>query len=182
MRIIAGVAKGRRLKSPDTKETRPVTDRVREAVFSSIGEWVEGATVLDLYAGSGSFGLEALSRGAKSGTFVESGRKALAALRANVDSLGLGGTVVGSTVQDFLRRSDERFDLVFIDPPWPMGSAQLAVDLADLDRLVGVQAEIITSRRQGDDLPESPKNWSVATDRRYGDTRIVRYEKQAGDG
>ena len=84
MRIIAGQARGRRLRAPDTKGTRPVTDRVREAVFSSIGSWVEDALVADLYAGSGSFGLEALSRGAQSAVFVERGRKAAKTLRANV--------------------------------------------------------------------------------------------------
>jgi 16S rRNA (guanine966-N2)-methyltransferase len=179
MRIITGVAKGRRLVAPDTPTTRPVTDRVREAVFSIIGAWVEGARVLDLYAGSGAFGLEALSRGATSATFVEQGQQALAALRANIESASLGGTVVTSSVQDFLERSGASFDLVFIDPPWDMASADLGSDLAELDRLVAPDGEVILSRRHGDDTPVSPLRWQVATDRRYGDTRILRYVKEA---
>ncbi|MGH8912116.1 MAG: RsmD family RNA methyltransferase, partial [Acidimicrobiia bacterium] len=94
MRIITGAAKGRRLAAPNTDRTRPATDRVREALFSAVGAWVEDADVLDLYAGSGSYGLEALSRGAESATFVEKGRQAIDALRANVASVGLGGTIV----------------------------------------------------------------------------------------
>jgi 16S rRNA (guanine966-N2)-methyltransferase len=178
MRIISGKAKGRRLVAPDTPATRPVTDRAREAVFSMVGGWVEEAVVLDLYAGSGSFGLEALSRGATAATFVESGNRALEALRKNINGVGLGGTLVTSKVSDFLEQSNGGYDLVFIDPPWDMASSVLANDLTALDRLLGTRAEVILSRRHTDTLPEAPPNWSVATDRRYGDTRIVRYEKE----
>lgn len=182
MRIIAGEAGGRRLVAPDTQDTRPVTDRVREAVFSIIGGWVEGAVVLDLYAGSGSFGLEALSRGAEEATFVESERKALIALKDNVETINLGGVIVRSTVQNFVKRSEGAFDLVFMDPPWAMSSEEMSRDLADLERLLGPKAEIIVSRRYTDDPPEIPKNWRVATDKRYGDTRIFRYKKETEDG
>jgi 16S rRNA (guanine966-N2)-methyltransferase len=121
MRIITGRAKGRRLAAPDTDTTRPATDRVREAVFSAIGPWVEDADVLDLYAGSGSYGLEALSRGAASAVFVERGRAAIEALRSNVATVGLGGTVVATEVDSFLRAPGSRtYHLVFIDPPWDL--------------------------------------------------------------
>ncbi|HEX6219982.1 MAG TPA: 16S rRNA (guanine(966)-N(2))-methyltransferase RsmD [Acidimicrobiia bacterium] len=177
MRIIAGKAGGRRLKAPDTKGTRPATDRVREAVFSSIGNWVEGSVVADLYAGSGSFGLEALSRGAVSAVFVENGRKALQALRANVGAVGLGGTIIESTVQDYLKRANHHFHLAFLDPPWPASTEQMEEDLANLDRLLFPSAEIVVSRRHTDRPPVPPENWRVAADKRYGDTRIIRYEK-----
>ena len=179
MRIITGKAKGRRLAAPDTPATRPVTDRVREAVFSILGTWIQEASVLDLYAGSGSFGLEALSRGAASATFVENGHRALDALRANIQTVALGGTVVTSAVRDFLERSSGKFDLVFIDPPWDLPSAELGLDLVALDPLLVPEAEVVLSRRHTDEAPPSPPNWRVATDRRYGDTRIVRYEKEA---
>lgn len=181
MRIIAGKAGGRRLKSPDTRGTRPVTDRAREAVFSSIGNWVVDASVGDLYAGSGSFGLEALSRGAGSAVFVESGRKAIQALRENIDIVGLGGTVIEGAVRDYLRRANHRFHLVFVDPPWDLPTRELEADLADLDRLLLPGAEVVISRRRADPAPEPPETWRVATDKCYGDTRIVRYEKAEGD-
>ena len=179
MRIIAGAAKGRRLIAPDTKETRPVTDRVREAVFSIVGPWVEEARVLDLYAGSGSFGLEALSRGAQAATFVENGHNALAALRRNIETVGLGGTVISSTVADYLGRSTGTYDLVFTDPPWTQPTTVMNVDLDRLDSLLATPAEVVVSRRHSDDQPTIPVTWGVATDRRYGDTRIFRYAKES---
>lgn len=178
MRIITGKAKGRRLVAPDTRETRPVTDRVREAVFSMIGPVVVGASVLDLYAGSGSFGLEALSRGAAGVTFVENGPRALEALRKNIVVVGLGGTVVSAAVGTFLGRSNGGFDLVFVDPPWSMSSSELGHHLIALAPLLNPGAEVVLSRRHSDEAPEMPVDWRVATDRRYGDTRIIRYENQ----
>lgn len=177
MRIIAGFARGRRLKAPDTKGTRPATDRVREAVFSSIGDRVVDAAVADLYAGSGSFGLEALSRGARSATFVENGRKAIAALRANVEAVGLGGEVVRSPVRDFLDRSDQVFHLIFMDPPWDQATEVMESELVSLDRHLHRDGEVIVSRRHGDRAPSAPETWLVAADKRYGDTRILRYTK-----
>ena len=181
MRIIAGEAGGRKIKSPDTRGTRPVTDRVREAVFSTIGSWVVDSVVCDLYAGSGSFGLEALSRGASSAVFVENGRKALAALRQNVAAIGLGGTIIESTVQGYLDRANHRFHLVFMDPPWDQPTSQMEEDFAKLDRLLLPNAEVVVSRRHTDQRPEPPETWRVATDKRYGDTRIIRYEKIESD-
>ena len=177
MRIIGGEARGRRLKAPDTDATRPVTDRVREAVFSAIGSWVEKSDVADLYAGSGSFGLEALSRGAASAQFVESGRKALKALSDNIETLQLGGVVHSRSVRDFLEGCQDRFHLVFIDPPWPLATEVLEEDLRLLDPLLTPNAEVVLSRRHDDRVPEPPKTWRVAAEKRYGDTRILRYEK-----
>ena len=177
MRIIAGSARGRRLKAPDTDATRPATDRVREAVFSSIGSWVEDADVADLYAGTGSFGLEALSRGARSAVFVENARKALAVLKDNIETLGLGGTLVSGTVVDYLNRSKDLFDLVFMDPAWPLETEQMEVEMTLLDRLLRPDGEVVVSRRHTDRIPSPPKTWRLAAEKLYGDTRILRYEK-----
>lgn len=164
-------------------DTRPATDRVREAVFSSIGRSVVGAHVLDLYAGSGSFGLEALSRGALEATFVESARKALTALRSNIEAIGLGGTIVRGKVETFLRESDELFHLVFMDPPWHQGTGVMERQLVELDRLLHPGGEVVVSRRHTDRVPEIPENWRVAANKRYGDTRILRYAKaESEDG
>lgn len=181
LRIIAGSAKGRKLTAPDTKATRPATDRVREALFSMIGAQVEGARVLDLYAGSGSYGLEALSRGAATATFVESGRAALVALKHNIETLGLGGRVVASRVENYLGRDPDTFDLVFIDPPWELDHFEMGRQMTALEPFLAGSATILISRRHGDPTPPNPETWRVATDRRYGDTRIVRYEKVSED-
>ncbi|MEP7028442.1 MAG: 16S rRNA (guanine(966)-N(2))-methyltransferase RsmD [Candidatus Eisenbacteria bacterium] len=122
MRIIAGRFKGRALGAPRGLATRPTSDRVREALFSILGD-VEDLPVLDLYAGSGALGLEALSRGAVSATFVEEARAPLLALRANVAELGVSdqATVIGADVRAAIRRlarESARFGIVFADPPY----------------------------------------------------------------
>lgn len=121
MRIIAGQARGIPLKTP-THNTRPTTDRVREAIFSMLGESVEGARVLDLFAGSGSLGLEALSRGAVSALFVDQQRQAVEVIRENLTKSRLTGAHVRQgdvfKVLDDLAEAHFEFDLVFADPPY----------------------------------------------------------------
>lgn len=181
MRIIAGQARGRRLKAPDTPATRPATDRVREALFSSLGDLVVGAVVADLYAGSGSLGLEALSRGAESAVFVENGRRALFALEDNIEAVGLGGKVMKTTVKSFLDRGQGGFDLVFMDPPWDQSTSVMNQEMVLLDPLVEPGATVIVSRRHTDPDPRPPQNWHLATEKRYGDTKIFRYLKARDD-
>lgn len=182
MRIITGSAKGRRLMAPHTHRTRPATDRVREAVFSAIGGWVSGADVVDLYAGSGSYGLESLSRGAASATFVEKGRVAIEALRSNIEAVGLGGTIIASDVEAFLREPGRSsYDLAFIDPPWSLPTDTVERQLAALDNVMRDGGEVVVSRREGDRGPSVPLRWRVVTDRRYGDARIYRYRKETAD-
>lgn len=178
MRIIAGTAKSKRLVAPDVDTTRPVTDRVREAVFNMLGPWVEDGVVADLYAGSGSFGLEALSRGAATALFVESGRAAIGALTKNIDRVGLGGTVIAQDVAVFVRTNEEKFHLVFIDPPWDLATPILTDQLALVDTMLLPDAEVVLSRRHTDDPPSPPPGWKTLTDRSYGDTRVFRYEKE----
>jgi len=123
MRIIAGEHRGRRIAAPPGRGTRPMLDRVREALFSTLGEIVHGARVLDLCAGSGSLGLEALSRGAQSARLVERDRKTLAVLRSNVEALCAGERaeiVAGDALEpSSWGGADARYELVFFDPPYP---------------------------------------------------------------
>jgi 16S rRNA (guanine966-N2)-methyltransferase len=121
MRIVAGDLKGRRLVSPPAVTTRAATERIRESLFAMLEPVIEGARVLDLFAGAGSLGLEALSRGAARATFVERDRSALAAIRANVASTGVAdrARVVAADVTSFLAgRTDGPYDLVLCDPPF----------------------------------------------------------------
>ena len=177
VRIVAGTRKGHRIAAPPGVVTRPTGDRVREAVFSIVGP-VEGAAVLDLFAGSGAMGLEALSRGAASCVFVERDRAAARVIQANLEKLGLTGAVVSSRdVASALR--DERargraYDLVLVDPPYGEWETHATV-LADLvpavlapDALVVVE----TSARVEADLP-----LPVVTARRYGSARITVFSR-----
>ena len=180
MRVIAGEFRGRRLVAPDTAATRPVTDRVKEAVFSSLADTVDEAEVLDLYAGAGSFGIEALSRGARHATFVENGRRALDALRRNLETVGAGdrATVIPTSVERFLDEHSGTFDLVFCDPPWPVDTDTLTGILEQLGSRLAEHARVIVSRRATDTIPW-PHGLRIDAERRYGDTRIIRYAKEA---
>jgi 16S rRNA (guanine966-N2)-methyltransferase len=174
VRVIAGLAKGRPLKAPG-EGTRPMMDRVREALFSSLGERIEGAAVLDLYAGSGSIGLEALSRGAERAVFVERGRRALAVLRDNVRAVGLGGEVIRGDVAAYVEDCRESFDLVFVDPPYDRRLASVEEVLGGVVRLLRAEGMVVVHRRAGTGIPEVP-GLEVADRRRYGDTEITRFE------
>ncbi len=169
MRVVAGEFKGRRLHAPRGARTRPTADRVREALFSMLGD-VSGARVLDLYAGSGALGIEALSRGAESAVFVERDRGALAALERNLDATGARGEIRRQDVARFLARPEGTFDLVFCDPPYD-GAPAIAETLAEaLPALTAQEARIVTeSDKRNPLLLTLP----LVVERAYGDTRIA---------
>ena len=176
MRIIAGSRKGARIFAPKGLETRPTGDRVREAVFNLVGP-VDGAEVLDLYAGSGAMGLEALSRGAGRVTFVESDREAAETILRNLDKLQLEGAVV--LRDDAGRRlatdaaGGRRYDLVLIDPPYSMLARTLPILATYLPAIVAENgiAVVESDARDEPDLP-LPKR----TSRRYGAARVTVFE------
>ncbi len=176
MRIIAGSRKGARISAPKGWDTRPTGDRAREAAFNLIGP-VDGAHVLDLFAGSGAMGLEALSRGAESSTFVEKERAAAEAIVRNLDKLELtGATVVREDAGRALAAdaaSGRRYDLVLIDPPYRMLAGLLPTLAAYLPTVVAPGGLVVveSDARDEPDLP-LPKR----TSRRYGSTRITVFE------
>lgn len=183
MRIVAGKWRGRPLRAPKGLAVRPTSDRVREAIFDILGERVAGASVLDLFAGSGALGLEALSRGASRAVFVESDPAAFAVLRKNVDTLGAGEPDAWQL--DYrqalrrLRARSMRFDLVFLDPPYRKGLASDAA--AALCRAGMVRAGGTVVVEEAFRAPETPfpEGWALSADRRYGDTRVMLFEVSA---
>jgi len=175
MRIIAGRWKGHRLKPLRGKGVRPTTDRVREAWMSLLGMRLEDAKVLDLYAGSGALGLEALSRGASRVVFVERARNALATLDANIRLLGAGEEcrVIRGDALAFLGRLEpDSFDLALADPPYDKGLARRLVEIF-LEK--GFARELWVEHRSSEEVPPLPG----LRQRRYGDTilsAVTRYE------
>jgi 16S rRNA (guanine(966)-N(2))-methyltransferase RsmD len=172
VRIIAGERKGHTIFAPRGRETRPTADRVRENVFNIVAPWVEGARVLDLYAGSGAMGLEALSRGAASAVFVEGDPDAVRAIERNLDKLRLtGATVLRAEATTALAQetaAGRKYDLVLVDPPYSMTSFEslaryLPRVLAD-DGLLVFETDARTE-------PELPL--PVRSSRKYGSTRIT---------
>jgi 16S rRNA (guanine966-N2)-methyltransferase len=173
VRIVAGTRKGHRIAAPKGAATRPTGDRVREAVFSIVGS-VDGAAVLDLFAGSGAMGLEALSRGAASCVFVERDREAARIIRANLEKLRLtGATVVARDVAAALRDErgrGRRYDLVLVDPPYD-GWERHEPTLAEL--LPAVAAENALVVVETDERVEPSLPLDLVTTRRYGSARIT---------
>jgi 16S rRNA (guanine966-N2)-methyltransferase len=172
MRVIAGAFKGRPLKAPRGSDTRPTSDRVREALFSILGD-VSGARVLDLYAGSGALGIEALSRGAREVVFVESGRRAADAIRANLHAVGDPDAMiwVGDALA-YLRRADPEapFDLVFADPPYS-SATQAGDGLSEL--LPPLLTETSLTVTESAKRAPLPLSLPLVDERVYGDTRIA---------
>ncbi|MGH3852560.1 MAG: 16S rRNA (guanine(966)-N(2))-methyltransferase RsmD [Pseudonocardiaceae bacterium] len=178
VRIVAGAAGGRRLAVPP-RGTRPTSERVREAVFSALQARrdLEGARVLDLYAGSGALGLEALSRGAAHVRFVESDRRAVAVLRRNVEALGLGGAALVSTAEVLaVLREDPGmpYDVVLADPPYALDDAALCGVLSALAGAgwLAPAALLVLERPVSAPAPTWPVGVSALTHRRYGDTVV----------
>ena len=173
MRIIAGTKRGARIAAPKGLATRPTSDRVREAAFNLIGP-VDGAAVLDLFAGSGAMGLEALSRGAASVTFVESDCDACRTISRNLEKLGLtGARVACEDAVLWLRRETRRYDLVLVDPPYEdfvFLEHKLASALASVLAPEGLLV-VETAAKQQPALPLARR-----TSRRYGSARLTLFE------
>ncbi len=183
MRVIAGTAKGTRL-APVPRGVRPVSDMAREGLFASVARRVPGARVLDLYAGTGALGIEALSRGAEGGVFVERNGAALRAIRTNLDRTGLSGRaeVVSSDVLAFLRRNrnvGERPDLVFVDPPYKVRAAEVDAALAELAArwLPEKGWTVVLTRAKRGYTPVIPVDWLAARRLEYGDTLVFLYRE-----
>ena len=173
MRVIAGAARGVRL-APVPDGVRPTSDRVREALFNSLGQFFDGGEVLDLYAGTGALGIEALSRGCERATFVERSGKAAATVRENLRRTGFGdrGEVVRGDVGEFLgRRLDLRYDLIFADPPYRIPGRDLGDVMRRIQSLLTPGGRAVIE--SGDELPES----LGGVRRRYGGTVITVFER-----
>jgi 16S rRNA (guanine966-N2)-methyltransferase len=172
MRVIAGRHGGRRLQAPAGDATRPTSDRVREALFSILGDRVAGARVLDLFAGSGALGIEALSRGAASATFVDDAPAALRVLRSNLEALGEDAEVVRADAVRWLHTASRRarqYDLVLLDPPYRRAATLGPALGAALPAVLAHGARVVA---ESDRRAPLELGIPVIDDRRYGDTRI----------
>jgi 16S rRNA (guanine966-N2)-methyltransferase len=180
---VAGAARGRRLRAPEGTGTRPTADRVKEALFSSLQAELVGASVLDLYAGSGALGLEALSRGAARVTAVESARRALAALRHNAEVVGLDGYEILAADVDRVLASDvpgAPFDLVLLDPPYRTTAADLSRVLGALVPHLRAGALVVVERAARDAGVDWPADLLAEPPRCDGDTTRHRARTRPG--
>lgn len=179
MRVISGTAKGVSLKTPTGMETRPTTDRVKEAVFSIIQFHLPGARILDLFGGTGQLGIEGLSRGAKTAVFVDRREEACALIRENLRraKLETNARVVRSDYSAYLNRANEKFDIIFLDPPYGedfLENALKRITEIDILQSGGI---IVAERPLGKELSLEFPGFSKSRDYKYGNTLIALYQR-----
>lgn len=180
MRVITGSARGRRLETPAGNAVRPTTEKVKESIFNIIQFQVPGSRVIDLFAGSGQLGIEALSRGAESALFLDTSPVSLNCVRRNLEHTGLGGKAEVRTVNSvsYLRTSRETFDVAFLDPPY--GDNVLPDALGVLAPRMSDEGVIVCESAANQDLPETVGTFGLYREYRYGKIKLTVYRKQAG--
>ena len=178
MRVITGTARGRRLVTPAGLATRPTSEMAKEAIFSIIQFEVEGSMVLDLFAGSGQLGIEALSRGARGAVFVDNARAAVEAIGQNLAFTGLGqnARVMPVEAMAFLRSYREIFDIALLDPPYQKGLIEEALPL--LAEKVSPGGIIICETERGETLPAAAGDFTRKKEYRYGKAKVTTYRRE----
>ncbi|MGX8773831.1 MAG: 16S rRNA (guanine(966)-N(2))-methyltransferase RsmD [Bacillota bacterium] len=185
MRVIAGKYKGRKLNSPDDNNVRPTTDKAKEALFSILTNEIYGARVLDLFAGTGGLGIEALSRGASYCLFADSSRKSLDLIRSNVEHCKIEEpTRVAAgdytkVLKNLARRIEdgleEPFDIIFLDPPYDAGYTDEAFRLIAEGGILAAEGTIVAEHRKHEELPEILHGFTRTKERRYGVVKLSIY-------
>jgi 16S rRNA (guanine966-N2)-methyltransferase len=184
VRIIAGSAKGRVLIVPKNTDVRPTADRVKETIFNVLGQWfVDEERVLDLYAGVGGLGLEALSRGAKHATFVERDRFVMASLTENITKLGFGlaAKTLLKPVHAAVRQlggAGATYHLVFADPPYDLKETPLLLTLLDETKVVAPEGLAVLEHDRREELPERVGSLERIDERLFGDTKVSFYTRR----
>ena len=179
MRVVAGRAKGIALKTPSGMLTRPTADRVKEAMFSIVQFDLPGASVLDLFGGTGQLGIEAVSRGAKSATFVDNREDACRLIRENLKRTGMEkeSRVVRMDYMDFLKRNREKYDIVLLDPPYAEEYLENSLKMITEIDILQSGGIIIAERPLGKDLSLDFEGFERSRDYKYGTTLLAVYRK-----
>jgi len=178
MRIISGTARGRKLKEPIGTNIRPTSDKVKESVFNIVQFDIEGRRVLDLFAGTGQYGIETLSRGARSAVFVDNASESIKLVKENLKISGFSdlATVRANDALRYLE-NDEKYDLIFIDPPYDTPLAGRAIQkIVEFDKL-NINGIIIIEIKSGIPPPEVPLPYILQKEYRYGNVNIVKYTR-----
>ena len=180
MRVISGKARGVNLKTPEGQATRPTADRVKEALFSIIQFDLPGARVLDLFAGTGQLGIEALSRGAKSAVFVDEREAACRLVRENLNRTRLAeqGRVVRADYMSFLRSTGEKFDIIILDPPYAEVFLENSLKMITEIDILQTSGIIVTERPLGKELPSDFPGYFRSKDYKYGNTLLTIFRKE----
>ena len=180
MRVITGIAGGRKLKSPEGEAVRPTTDQVKQAIFNILQFDLEGRRILDLFGGTGQLGIEALSRGAREAVFTDSSRTSVQLIRENLKRCGFEGRVLQTDALSYLARG-EKFDVIFIDPPYDGGLYQAVLERINAVDNLTEGGIIVCEARAGTELPELVPPYRRLREKRYGNVKICLYSKNEKD-
>ncbi len=177
MRVTGGIGKGRRLKVPAGSRVRPTSDKVKQALFNILGEKVKGALFLDLFAGAGGVGIEALSRGAGNVVFVDDSRASLSVIKKNIEQTGFGerARVVAMRAETFLKKTSEQYDIIFLDPPYTHELAPLLAMIAG-PGILKTGAIVVAEHFKKQPSPAQAGNLLLYREAQYGDTVLVFYQ------
>ena len=177
MRIISGISKGRKLVTPRDHSLRPTSDRVKESIFNALQGKLEGKVVLDLFAGTGNLGIEALSRGAKKTIFVEKGRQALRLIQRNLNLFGLKDRSEifpkdANRAIGILKQKGESFDLILMDPPYEKGLIHKTLTTLNSHQIFHKDSILVVEHNRREPLPRTLGGWNLIRQRRIGETVI----------
>ena len=186
MRIISGTSRGRKLVTPRHQSLRPTSDRVKESIFDILQDDVQDKVVLDLFAGTGNLGIEALSRGARRALFVERGRQALRLIQRNLAQVGLEGRSEilpkdANRAIGILNQRGECFDLILMDPPYERGLIQSTLIKLNFNPIYHKNSILVVEHNRREPLPHVLGGWDLVRQRRIGDTLISILTPQRGD-
>ena len=173
MRILAGKYKSKKIQTINNSNTRPMMSKVREAIFNSLQFLIEDKEVLDLYAGSGSLGIEAISRGAKFVTFVEKSKECIDVLSKNLKELDINFIITNTAVETFIKSSINTYDIVFYDPPFEMGSDKVENEINNLVEITRVDSFVVVHRHKVSSEIEFSKNYEIHREKNYGQSKII---------
>lgn len=184
MRIITGIAKGRIIKAPEGKNTRPTSDRVKQALFNIISKEIYGSKVLDLFSGTGNLGLEALSRGAEFCTFVENNNATYKILSSNIENLGFlskSELYKGDAfnVLKILKKANKKYDIIFLDPPYSMELVEKSIKEISELMLLEEGGIIVSECDENDIIPERINDIKIFRSEKYGRTKIYFWDREA---
>jgi len=173
MRVLAGKYKSKKIQTINNSNTRPMMSKVREAIFNSIQFLIDDKDVLDLYAGSGSLGIEALSRGAKFVTFVEKSKECIEILNKNLKEYENNFIITSSPVDTFIKSSINTYDIVFYDPPYELDKNIVQKEINNLENLLNDSSYVIIHRHKVSSEIEFSKNYEIHREKNYGQSKII---------
>lgn len=177
MRVITGLARGKRLKEPSNYDIRPTTDKVKESIFNIIQFDIEGRRVLDLFAGTGQLGIECLSRGAKDVTFVDQSKEAISIVKSNLKTCGLEGRVVHEDSIAFLKRGGQ-YDVIILDPPYATDLINKALSVINSVDILSEGGIIVCESSREKELPAMQSPYFMKKSYNYGKVKITTYGKE----